>query len=246
MKYAGRISAAIVTTLALALASQANAATNLLVNGNFDAVSIGSQSYYNIGANGDHASLTGFGWTVTTNNVDIVNAAGIYGGSQPADGASAQLLDLVGYGATGGISQTFATQKGATYRLSFDYSNNPYSTHEASAAVQVVGASSLLGATVDHTGAVQHGNLGWATFTGSFTADSGQATLSLAELIGGASGGVYLEDISVVETSAPPPGPGPTPGPTPGVPEPATWAMLILGVFGVGAVRRRQTAHALA
>jgi hypothetical protein len=76
-------------------------------------------------------------------------------------------------------------------------------------------------------------NLNWLIFTETFTANSISALLSFTEndgVNGCCNGGILLDAVSV---SA--------------VPEPATWAMMILGFFGIGfmAYRRKQNGWAL-
>jgi Protein of unknown function (DUF642) len=93
---------------------------NLLVNGSFETPVIAPASFLDFGVGGEPA---GFAWTVATNTVDIVSN-GVFGWTGTAfDGV--QWLDLVGFGSTGGIQQTFATTPGQQYTLSFAYGNNP-------------------------------------------------------------------------------------------------------------------------
>lgn len=204
----------------VALATPALATTNLLTNGNFEnngAGFPGTSSYYNIGPNGsgaDHAIPDGFGWTVPVNNVDIVSYIG-YGPTAPNGGNYG--LDLVGYGSTGEISQSFATTAGKTYDITLDYFHNP-SNPGVTADVLINGSS---------IGSLDSGSK-WEPFSETFVAGAGTSTtLAINETYGYGNGGVFLDNISV---SA--------------VPEPAAWTMMILGVFGAGASlrlnRRRQ------
>jgi choice-of-anchor C domain-containing protein len=210
---------AAVALAATALAGTVQAA-NLLTNGSFDSTPCGA-GYCNYAAGGEPA---GFGWSVTTNNVDIVPGPGAWG--TPEDGP--QMLDLVGYGSTGGIAQSFATTSGATYNLSFYYANNPYPSGPDSADVTVTGAGSLLSSSVTHTTSTPS-DLDWIHFTGSFTADSSLTTLAFNETAGGGNAGVFLDNVSVTGGSI-----------TRGVPEPATWAMMLIGFGGLGALMRRR------
>ena len=200
-----------------ALLSSSAQAANILVNGSFDNTPCGA-GYCNYAGGGEPA---GFGWTVTSNNVDIVPGPGTWG--TPQDGA--QMLDLVGYGSTGGIAQSFATTIGATYNLSFYYANNPYPSGAYSAQVTVTGAGSLLSSGFTHTTSTPS-NMDWVHFTGSFTADSNVTTLAFNETAGGGNAGVFLDNVSV----------------TGGVPEPAAWAMMLIGFSGLGALLRRRRA----
>ena len=172
-----------------ALLSSSAQAANILVNGSFDNTPCGA-GYCNYAGGGEPA---GFGWTVTSNNVDIVPGPGTWG--TPQDGA--QMLDLVGYGSTGGIAQSFATTIGATYNLSFYYANNPYPSGADSAQVTVTGAGSLLSSGFTHTTSTPS-NMDWVHFTGSFTADSNVTTLAFNETAGGGNAGVFFSGLGAL------------------------------------------------
>jgi choice-of-anchor C domain-containing protein len=192
----------------------ASAAVNILSNGSFEAPDIGEQWYVNYGT-----GLTIPGWNVLYNNVDIVNTL-VGWGSAAANGK--QALDLVGYGSTGAISQAFSTIAGQVYTLSFAYGNNPSSTSEAAAAFSIFGGSTLLSSSV-----ASSNGLGWSTYSGTFLANSATTILTFNNTIGGNNGGLLLDAVSV---SA--------------VPEPSTWALMLLGFAGLGFFAYRRTKKA--
>ncbi len=201
----------------VALAPQASA-TQLLVNGGFENFQITS-SYYNIGSepgtNGggpDNPVPADFGWTVSNGNVDIVSyQPGAYGPA-PTNGGSYG-LDLVGYGSTGEISQTFNTTAGVTYDVSFVYKSNP-GVIDPTANVLLDGNS---------IGSVT-GGTGWQTFTYSFVGTGGVETFAINETYGYNNGGVFLDNASISP-----------------VPELSTWAMMLAGFAALGFAGYRRT-----
>jgi len=90
----------------------AQAAGNLLIDGNFDAfagqVTLGSYTKIDAGALG--------AWTVTGVSVDL-----ILGAYNAISGVS---IDLAGSPGPGGLTQSFNATAGYTYTLTFDYANN--------------------------------------------------------------------------------------------------------------------------
>lgn len=199
-----------VTALVAGIAGPA-AAANLIVNGGFENTGFGGTgSYYNVGAGGDHAVPADFGFAVPVNNVDII-ANGVY--APALAGGGAYNLDLVGYGSTGQIAQTFATKLGKTYAVSLQYAQNG-SGRVADVSVNGTAIGTLIG-----TGAFQ-------TFNGSFVGTGAPVTFAVTETVGGDNAGIVLDNISVSTA----------------VPEPASWTLMVAGFGLVGfAYRRRST-----
>lgn len=162
----------------------------------------------------DHAVPADFGFSVPVNSVDIV-ANGAFGPTLAGGGA--YNLDLVGYGSTGAIAQSIHTVAGKTYTVSIAYSSN----------------NGINGPTADVTfngatiGSVT-GTHAWQTFTTTFTGTGTTASFGVNETFGANNGGVFLDNLSVSGA----------------VPEPATWALLIVG-FGMVGVAARRRAGAL-
>lgn len=194
--------------LALAVAALGlgtrSARADLIVNGGFELPNIGGAPFTApIGV----GSAVIPGWQITSGNVEIVSAAF----APPFQGN--QWLDLHGLVA-GTIQQTFATDPGVAYGLSFAYANNPNSPF-ASARMDVLSSAGtlLLTQNVTATGST-FAMMNYTVFEGSFMADSASTTLRFTST--GATfpaSGLALDAVSVQGA----------------VPEPAA---LIL--FGVG------------
>ena len=196
-------------------ATTANAAVNLVVNGGFENNTFGGtgpDGYYNIGPAGSGA------------NHDIPDG---FGWSVPVNNVDivsngrygpnlstggAFNLDLVGYGSSGAISQTLATIVGQQYLVSLDYSSNDGINNPTA----IIAGDSTIG-TITGTHA-------WQNYTGLFTATSTSTTFMISEGVGGGNAGVFLDNINV---SA--------------VPEPATWAMILLGFGLIGFAMRKRS-----
>lgn len=164
-------------------------------------------------AGGNTTAITG--WEVTGNSVDYI---GSYWTAQNLS----RSIDLNGNG-QGGIQQTFDTVAGVLYNVSFWLAGNPDGDPVTKSVL--VGASGADSAsyTFTFTG-FDKANMGWKNYTYSFVAASSSTTLSFASQ-DATSFGAALDNVSVAA-----------------VPEPATWAMMILG-FGLvgGSMRRRRS-----
>jgi len=165
------------------------------------------------------------GWDVLTGNVNVViGTFGSSAGNLAFQGS--QYLDLVGQGGVGSLSQTFNTVAGQAYQLSFAYSHNLFSNLSSAAASFSVGN---LAGTVTHSGG-SNADLGWLTFTDTFVAGGATSTLTFINTAGGANEGIFLDAVSVNEVVV---------NATRAVPEPATWAMLLIGFAAAGSALRR-------
>lgn len=211
---------------ALAIAQPAAAATNLIANGGFETPGDPTGASVVIYAGGEP---TGFGWTVTEGSVDVHATNGPFGGEPDPAGAGAAALDLVGLGQTGGIAQTFATLVGATYRLTFDFANNPFGPSAAMDFGVKGRNSNVFMQSVTHSGSVLS-DMNWTNFVYEFTATDTQSTLFFTNTAGITHGGVYLDNVGVEYLS----------GGVAGVPEPGTWALMISGFALAGAALRRR------
>jgi hypothetical protein len=169
-------------------------------------------------------SLTG--WTATP-NVNVVNGTFSSAGGVNLAYEGNQYLDLVGQGGTGSISQDIDLMDGVVYTLTFAYSHNLFSPNSATSASAAFSIGTLTGTVFHDTG--DNSNLDWQIFTGNFTAGPG-STLNFTNLTGGVNEGILLDAVSITQA----------------VPEPGTWAMMLIGFGAVGfAMRRRKSANGL-
>jgi hypothetical protein len=233
------LTAGFVTTSAMA----GPASGNLIVNGDFETLdqavrdSFSANGFYVIDPNGPYtAQAPGFnfnitynaipatfGWSVPENNVDLISN----GGYAPFLGRGGDVvLDLVGVGSTGAISQTFTTAADRPHNVVIDFSRNgslidPIWAGDVKTADVLVNGTSI--GTLNATDA-------WQTFRGRFTGTGAPTLFTIRQTAGGGWAGVALDNIIVTE-----------------VPEPATWMTTIFGFGLMGAMmrnRRRNSALA--
>ena len=175
--------AAIVTCCALALCS-ARADAESLSNGSFEVgptISATGQLSMNIGT----TSITG--WTTTRGKTTYLNDT--YWVANTGTHSVALHENQAG-----GIQQTFASQPGAVYRLSFVMSGEPFVAPtvrrlRATAAGQVQDFSA-------DVSQAWHWDMGWVARTWDFTANAASTTLELYSLETGMFGPA-IDDVSV-------------------------------------------------
>jgi choice-of-anchor C domain-containing protein len=200
----------------LALAGAAQASSNLVTNGSFEAGSPqpGNGGFATLGA----GSTAMAGWTVTGDSVDWIN-----GYWQASDGTHS--VDLNGLG-VGGVSQTITTVAGQTYLLTFDLSGNPDSAI-ATRTLQVT-AGDASDPFAFAMGGNSHGAMGWLGQSLTFKALSNSTTINFASTSGdNCCWGPVLDNVSVSAMG--------------GVPEPATWALMLGGFSLAGVALRRRS-----
>jgi hypothetical protein len=203
---------------AVCLTPTSLSAAELLTNGGFEAPVVGGPCCVT------SPPTVIPGWTATP-DVNVVNGTFSSSAGNLAKEGN-QYLDLVGQANGGTISQSFATVVGQVYALNFWYSHNLFAGLSAAEARLSAGN---LSDNIRHTGG-NNGNLAWQFYSNSFTATSASTTLTFVNTVGGQNEGVLLDAVSVMA-----------------VPEPSTWAMLILGFGLLGAgMRRRSQANAFA
>ena len=208
---------------ALAVAHPASASTNLIKNGGFD---IPGNIVGDYAVLSDQNTPLNFAWGIN-GTVDVFRTDGALGGEPDPVGGDPFALDLVGSGDTGGIYQFINTEIGKTYRLVFDYANNPFIAGAAmNFGVSGFGGISFL-EELGHSGSTT-GAMNWQTYTIDFVAKSGTSTVFFNNTAGSRAAGMYLDNIRIFD-----------PTEVAGVPEPTAWALMI-GGFGMAGMALRQ------
>lgn len=232
------------TVIALAVASPANAAVELITNGNFETTSAAQSTQMN-GTNNTNGNVTGW-YTSGYNFIFLANSAAASGTQADTTGAT-NGLKLWGPGTgnanglttspdgknfvgadnnyqTGPISQSVTgLTAGAGYYLSFYWAAAQQSGYDGATQERwAVTFGSQSQSTVQYSLA-SHAFSGWMAVTMYFTASAATQTLSF--LANGTPGGAppfsLLDGVSLVAA-----------------PEPTTWALMLTGVVGLVAATR--------
>jgi hypothetical protein len=220
-----KIFAALLLIISLVVIRDASA--DLLVNGGFEVPVQGPPNFatFNIPAGSTYIT----GWTVVQGNVDLTTTANYGPLINTLDPSSVQDVDLIGDdrgsgGVFGGLSQSFATVAGQQYQLTFDYSHNPgtLSPDFYAAQVTVADANAPANTALSVQVSQANGPAPWVAFSQNFTANSDSTLLTFIDTHGAFNAGIYLDDVSVTPLAASVPDSG------------STWAMMLLGVLGLG------------
>ena len=237
MTFRIRFPASVSGALFLGLATMAAPAmsANLLTNGSFESPNVPADVYLGAGS----AGITG--WTVallpgSTPGALISfqdNAAYCGLGVCASDGT--QMLDLTGVVGRGGgvVSNGFATLAGATYDVSFDvgafFVSGQGSFGDATVVLTIDGTQV---GSFTNTMSLSGPGSDWQRFSYSFLGTGNAMAVGLFASLATTSSnlGVGLDNVAVEQRSAP------------GVPEPASWALMIGGFAIAGAAMRRRAA----
>lgn len=218
------------------LCGNAQAATDLIVNGGFEANPTPSGGYIRY-FGGD----TFTGWTVT--GADVLNLNTTYS-ENAGDGNGAILtfnahsgssaMDLTGAGNTSpadGIYQDVATDIGKRYKLSFYLGNAAagpsvgyYYPLASTLGIAVTGQSPAS----DTNSATTLNAINWQLYSSTFVATNTTTRIAFTNETGLADNYAGLDDVSLTA-----------------VPEPATWAMMVMGFLGMGGAVRASRRRAL-
>lgn len=207
----------IVAAALFGAAATAGAAT--LVNGSFETGANPNPSFSTQIA----GSTAITGWTVGGFGVDYI---GDYW--KAADGVRS--IDLSA-GSAGSVSQSFATVVGSAYTVLFDLSGNPDGGVGTRTAVVSI-AGSLPGIRTYSVGSANsRDSMNWESFSYDFTAFDTVSTLVFASAEYSPFGPA-LDNVSAGLSGG---------GIGSSVPEPASWALMLIGFGMVGAAARRRS-----
>jgi choice-of-anchor C domain-containing protein len=183
------------------------------VNGGFEAGTCGAPAGSFTPVAAGNPCITG--WTVESGSVDWIN-----GYWQAHDGTHS--IDLAG-NQPGSISQIFDTVAGQLYSVDYWLSGNPDGGDALKwGLISAVDGGVVASATFLGLQGTNRGVMNYNKWNFQFTATGPSTKLTFASDPTEGYFGAVLDSVSV---SA--------------VPEPSTWAMLLLGFFGLGAVQRR-------
>ncbi len=207
------------------------AAANLLTNGDFEdgpaSFGTGSSAYY-------RGIPTGWSGVAGYDVVDIVEDGYTQGPPVLKTAESGtHFLDMNGEGSSGAISQTISGLTAGSI-LDLSFWTTKWATNSVSGAVQYAFYDAVTNADLGHGGLFVGSD--WAQFTTSSAAITGTSVRLVLSGTTAFQAGPGLDNVVLTSRDA-----------VGGVPEPATWGLMIMGFGGIGAIlRRRQGAPAIA
>lgn len=198
----------------LAVLGASPAAAGVFVNGGFESSTCGAAAGGFATVVAGNACITG--WTVDSGSVDYING---YWDAQ----SGVRSIDLAG-NSPGTISQAFDTIAGQLYSVDYFLSGNPDGGALAKfGVVSAVDGSLISSATFLGIKGTSRTDMNYAPWNFTFKATGPSTKLSFAS--SATAGNFYGAALDSVSVSA-------------AVPEPATWAMMLVGFgFAGGAMR---------
>ncbi|WP_426168089.1 choice-of-anchor C family protein [Sandarakinorhabdus sp. DWP1-3-1] len=202
--------------LACCVATSASAVT--ITNGSFETGQEIAPGGFRTVATGNTFTIAG--WTVGGAGVDYI-------GTYWQAAAGTRSVDLSG-GGPGSVSQTIATEAGRDYKVYFSLSGNPDGGLGTKSAIVSVSDGIPANFTYPVGAANSRATMLWQRFSYRFTAFDTTSNLAFASGTSTAFGPA-IDDVTIAA-----------------VPEPETWAMLLVGMVlvGVSSRRRQRTAAA--
>ena len=210
------IKTSIIASLFALSAVNAQAETNLLINGSFEEPQVPGMAWKIFGS----GSTAITGWTVVGADTQLTRTEFV-----PAAHGT-QWIDLTGiYGYNKGLrSDAVATTIGQSYELSFDLGDY----YAQGFQTATLGVSINGGANTLFTNIYEGGVMDWERKSFRFTATSASTNITFLGVENGAlSNNAVIGLDNVVLNTSP-------------VPEPSTYAMMLAGLFGVAAFARRK------
>lgn len=193
------------------MAGAGSANAVVIVNGSFEDASVNPGGGFTNLGNGSTAIT---GWIVGGLGIDYIG-----GYWEAADGERS--IDLSGND-KGSISQLLTDLNvGTTYKVMFALAGNPDGGAATKVAVASDGGSQSSVFFFPQAGNT-HGDMGWTNQTFTFTATEATANLTFSATLNDAFGPA-LDNVSIAA-----------------IPEPGTWALMIMGFGGAGAMLRRR------
>lgn len=203
-----------VMVASLAVAGAASAAVNLVQNGGFrDGLTPAGGNFQTVGVSSGVIP----GWDVLAGDVDWIKG---YWESSDGDGYS---VDMDG-NTQGSIAQLITTVIGQRYNFTFDISGNPDAGQGTDNLAVFANAQLSPVATYSVGPANNRSNMLWSPRVYSFTATSTMTQIGFQSLnTDSCCFGAAIDNVSVTA-----------------VPEPGTWALMIVGFGGAGVLLRRR------
>jgi hypothetical protein len=159
----------------------------------------------------------------STNSVDLVQSGTF---SLTCAGGAGNCVDLSG-SAPGVISKTINLAAG-TYTFAFDYTGNQLNG-DGGGPYTEAGFTASAGSLVQNLSGLSNSSSLFQTFSQKFTHAGGDLTINFAQNGGNTYRGSILDNVSIAA-----------------VPEPSTWALMILGFGAIGGMLRRRARPAFA